>query len=107
MRPRYTAALIQAELVAELPVHISANIVRELSKAYAQASQNGAAKESEYPNPASGAPLDPRPVLNLHIEYEQLDTAVRALYFGSPGAPSPVLEPVYTLNENGFGVASF
>lgn len=109
MQQRQQAANEQGELVIDLPVSVTADLIDEFKELVAEASSEKVKPEEVdlEANVAPPVPLDKLPLVHLKLEYEVLDPLAGAMFYGNTKAEKPVLDPVYMLTESRFGMARF
>lgn len=109
MQQRQHAAADQGELVIDLPVSLTADLIDDFKDLVADASSDKVKPEQVdlEANLAPPVPLDKLPLVQLKIEYQVLDPLAAAMFYGNANAENPVLDPLYMLTESRFGMARF
>ncbi|KAI0558200.1 Transcription initiation factor TFIID [Gracilaria domingensis] len=109
MRQRHSAATDQGELVIDLPVSVTADLIDDLKELIADTSPQKIKPEDVdlESNTAPPVALDKLPIVHLKVDYQVLDPTAGAMFYGNLHAENPVIDPLYMLTESRFGMARF
>eukprot|EP00178_Gracilaria_changii_P007249 TRINITY_DN231_c0_g1_i1.p1 TRINITY_DN231_c0_g1~~TRINITY_DN231_c0_g1_i1.p1 ORF type:complete len:1460 (-),score=173.73 TRINITY_DN231_c0_g1_i1:14931-19310(-) len=109
MRQRQKAANEQGELVIDLPVSVTADLIDDLKELVANTSPQKINPDEVdlESNTAPPVALDRLPIVHLKLDYEVLDPTAGAVFYGNLQQHRQVLDPLYMLTESRFGMARF
>eukprot|EP00737_Agarophyton_chilense_P001530 gb/GEZJ01001719.1/.p1 GENE.gb/GEZJ01001719.1/~~gb/GEZJ01001719.1/.p1 ORF type:complete len:1501 (+),score=197.35 gb/GEZJ01001719.1/:66-4505(+) len=109
MKQRQRAAAERGELVVDLPVSVTADLIDDFKQLVAETSSDKI-KPEDVDLESHATPLvalNKLPIVHLKLDYQVLDPTAGAMFYGNLQAENPVLDPLYMLTESRFGMARF